>query len=288
MPDLLDIPMQWTDVVKHLAAKDSLPTDLSSAELRQLPAALRRQSLYSARTLLDYHLDNIRDVVGSITQPQTIQRPDRVTDDNPQGNVTVGANPATARAALKKGLGDHGYIPAPEDKGTIKDLSSDARVNLVVRTNVQLCQGAGQFIQGNTEDAADLYPAWELIRIEDRETPRGEKREKGALVPDPQNGWPARFGAAAGESGDTDAARVLEETGRMMARKDSPLWQSLGDGAGGHEDTLGNPYPPFAFQTGMWTEEVSREEAVEAGLIEENTKVGPADFDIESLFGKNK
>jgi hypothetical protein len=283
--NLLNIPMAFVEAVKHLLAKKAMPTGLDSAGLRGLDAMVKRQAIFSARTVDAYYLDKIKAAVESVINPKTIQRPDRITADNPAGNVTVGLNPATARAELRQALKDQGFSPDPADKGTIKDLSSDARIELVVKTNVQLAQGAGQFVQGNSnQDVVDAFPAWELLRYEDREVPRGEKKQGGVLVPDPANSWPTRFRAAAAQTGDDDAASVLESTGRMIARKDSPLWQALGDGAGGYEDTLSNPYPPFAFNSGMWTQDVSRAECIELGLIDDGDKVGPADFDFASLF----
>lgn len=284
--NLFDTSNPFTEALKHLAAKALLPTGMSSAELRQVDAGIRRQSLFSARTLLDYHLENIDAVVGSALTPQTEQREDRVTPENPQGNVTVGLNPATARAELRQGLQDHGYVPPPGEKGTITDLSSDTRLNLIVKTNVQLAQGAGHFVQANAnEDRVDLWPAWELVRNEDREVPRGERRgPKGIIVPDPGNAWPVRFGAAAEAAGDEDAQRVLNTTGRMVALKSSRVWQALGDGAGGYDDTLGNPYFPFAFNSGMATDEVGRQEAEELGLLDPGETAEPADFDLSTLF----
>jgi hypothetical protein len=46
----------------------------------------------------------------------------------------------------------------------------------------------------------------------------------------------------------------------MCALKTSPIWQALADGAGGFEDTLGSPYPPFAFGSGMAWVNVRRSE----------------------------
>jgi hypothetical protein len=283
--DLLDQPLPFAEAVQHLLAKDALPTGLSSAELAQLPAALRRQSFFSARTLLSSVLDKYQTAVASMLQPETIQRPDRVTPENPQGNVTVGLNAATARAKMKSFFGEIGYQALPGEEGTIKDLSSDGRIDLVVKTNVQLAQGAGQFIQGNaSQDVVDLYPAWELVRYEDREVPRGEKRQGKTIIADPGNDWPSRFEAACAAAGDDAAAAVLQSTGRMVALKSSGVWQALGDGAGGHDDGLGNPYPPFAFNSGMWTEDVSRADCVELGLIDAGQAVAPAAFDLASLF----
>ena len=72
--------------------------------------------------------------------------------------------------------------------------------------------------------------------------------------------------------------------GRMAALKSSGIWRALGDGEGGFNDTLGNPYPPFAFRSGMWTVELDRGEAEELGLLAEGEAAAAADFDLAELF----
>ena len=54
--------------------------------------------------------------------------------------------------------------------------------------------------------------------------------------------------------------------GDFVALKSSPIWQALGDGVGGFKDTLGNPYPPFAFGSGMGWTDVSADDAASLGL----------------------
>ena len=53
----------------------------------------------------------------------------------------------------------------------------------------------------------------------------------------------------------------------MIALKSSPIWAALGAGAGGFRDTLGNPYPPFAYGSGLDWDDVERERCEELGLI---------------------
>ena len=96
--------------------------------------------------------------------------------------------------------------------------------------------------------------------------------------------WELRWQDALDACGDEKASDCFDETGRMVALKSSPIWQALGDGEGGYTDTLSNPYPPFAFESGMGWESVSREEAEELGLIEPGEEVKPAEFDLASLF----
>lgn len=249
----------FDEALKTLAARHTLPTALDSAEIRrQLSAALRRQSFFSAQTTLEGYLEDIRGTVADLLNPKTAPRADRVTETNPEGNVTTGLNPATARLQLKEALAKYGYAPEPGQRDTLKDLASDARLNLVIKTNTELAQGAGFAVQSNDPAVREAFPCWELYRLEDKEKPRD---------------WESRWRIAAAVAPDVDAARVLEETGRMIARKDSQIWEELGAGAGGYTDTLDNPYPPFAFNSGMWTIDVDWDEAEKLGLVNADTKV---------------
>lgn len=257
---LLELLRPFEAAVKTLAQRGALPTLLDSAALRQLGAGFHRQNFVSAQHGIAAPLERLREAVGSVLNPRTEQRADRITPENPQGNVTVGMNPADARLAVKQALREAGYDPGAE-RGTIKDLSSNARINLQIKTNVELHQGAGAFVQGNDPAVLEAFPCDEFYR---QREPREEKGRRD---------WETRWTYAAAESGDTDAARVLEQTGRMIARKDSPIWQALGDGAGGYTDTLRNPYWPFAFNSGMRTKDVSYAEAEQLGLVNLNTKV---------------
>lgn len=240
---------------------------MSSAEIRALDAGLRRQSLFSARTTIESYLDDIKATVESIINPKEVAR---VQEDGTTRTVTEGFNPATARQNLREQLRALGYAPEAGEAGTIKDLSSDARLNLVIKTNTEIAQGAGQFVQQNAfAETVDAYPALELFRLEDRKDPRD---------------WEQRWRIASQVAGDAKAAGVLEFTGRMVALKSSRIWQELGDGAGGYDDTLGNPYPPFAFQSGMWTEEVARESAEELGLLAPDEPAQAPRFDWATVF----
>lgn len=256
----LSAPMPFAEALDRLERRRTLPTALSSREIRQrIEAGIRRASLFSARTLLPVYIEEIRSTVESILNP-------RVGDRIGEGGapITEGMNLADARLQLGRLLQRLGYQPDPDKRGGIEDLSSDARLELVVRTNVEISQGYGQWLQGQDQDVLDSYPAQEFYRIAKGRTSRD---------------WARRWRAAAGAVGDHDATRILEETGKMIARKDSPIWQALGDGAGLSEedasDALGNPYPPFAFNSQMWTRDVDRDRAVELGLVRSDERLQP-------------
>lgn len=272
--ELSNTPLSPSDVVKMLQAKKLLPTTLTSAELRQINAAILRQASFSAQTISTQLLQRYKDLAVAILQPQVEQRPDRVTAENPLGNTNVGPNFAQARTQISQLLQSMNYQAPAGKEGTIEDLSSFGRIMLKLETDVASNFGAGRFVQQNSDaDVVDAYPG---LSFERTAVPEGGVEA--------ERDWPERWRAAAEEAGDDDAARVLDETGEMIALKSSGIWQSLGDGAGGYEDTLGNPYDPIAFNTYMRQFEVARERMEELGFLDKGEAAKPAAFDLGSLF----
>ena len=211
---LLDQIAPFESAMQDLARRGVMPTNLSTAEIReQLGISFHRHNFSSARTTLEELLNQYKADIGSLVNPVTTQRADRITESNPQGNVTTGYNPAEARLRAKELLKQLGYRPEEGQEGTLKDLSSDRRINLVIKTNTELSQGAGAKIQGNDPAVLEAFPCWELKRI------AASKKQRD---------WESRWQLASADSGDTDAMQAFEESGRMVARKDSPIWSSLG------------------------------------------------------------
>ena len=274
-------PIPFVEAVQHLLGKGLMPTSLDTVGLRALDAGIRRQAVFSARTLMTDYLAKIKEVTTSDINPSQETRIDPDTGESRQ--VTVGFNPATARQELRDKLAALGYAPSDDEAGTITDLASSERINLVVKTNVELAQGAGNYIAGHDDDVLDAWPAQELYRQEGRDQPRnwdGRNPQGDKTL----TGFGSRWMFAAQASSDADAARIMEETGRMIALKSSGIWQALGD----FEDGLGNPYPPFAFNSGMWVRDVPRKTAVDLGLIEAGEPAAKPALDIASLFSPKR
>ena len=153
-------------------------------------------------------------------------------------------NQATAALELTRALADMGH--SPQDPGGLTNPASLRRLNLILDTQTQMAASVAR-IDNQTEATIALWPAWELVRFEGRTQPRQD--------------WPARW-RAAGESVGWQGA--LQR--RFIALKGSPIWAALGQGAGGFRDTLGNPYPPFAYSSGLDWMEVSADECARLGL----------------------
>lgn len=140
---------------------------------------------------------------------------------------------ATSRLDLKKRLGEIGYAPEGVGGG-ITDLSSDKRINLVLEMNTNFARGYGQWAQTQDEDVLDQFPCQELYRLEARKEPRD---------------WLSRWRGAGGE--------LFE--GRMVAKVNDGIWTEI--------SAFGIPYPPFDYNSGMWTRLVSRDEAIDLGMF---------------------
>ena len=206
--------------------KAILPTHLSSSEIRGQIAASIRRR--------------------AILSARTFQEPYLIRMRDVLAQVASGqTDDATARTALKSWLDATGYLP--DAPGTLTDLASTKRVQLILDTQRTMANNVA-LIQGEDPAARAEFPAWELVSIGLRKRPRGD--------------WPERWRQAGESTGWEGAAQGT----RMAARKDSPIWQALGDGVGGYTDTLGNPYPPFAFGSSYNWMPIDKAQAATLGL----------------------
>lgn len=153
-------------------------------------------------------------------------------------------NQATAVKELMDTLTAMGHSPL--DPGGLTNPASLRRLNLIVDTQTQMAASVAR-IDNQTEATIALWPAWELVRFETRQKPRQD--------------WTRRWRSAGEYVGWQGALQ-----NRFIALKNSPIWAALGQGAGGFRDTLGNPYPPFAYSSGLDWMEVTAEECARLGL----------------------
>lgn len=263
---------QVTDSLLQWRGRRIFPTEFGSADLRALSSGLHLRSITSARTTNAGYLQEVQGVVDKILAGEF--------------------NVAEGRYRLMRKLKEAGYDPAvgfpqdmasvpPAEAGSLQDLSSERRIDLVLKTNVAIARNCARAAAGNGAAARFAFPGWELVRFELRNVPRGTPESHTA-------GWQRRW-ADAGESvGWVGASQT-----RMVALKDSPIWPALGEGAGGYGDTLGHPFPPFAFHSGMDWRAAPRAECRALGLIagEESPARVPAELaplvkETQAIFDK--
>ena len=236
------------DILDRTNSREILPTSMSSADITTLSSDLRANSIFSARTT---NAGYLRDMA-------------TVLDEFLSGKI----NTATARLKLLTSLDTYGYTAAdgfpgdnvpPAEAGSLRDLASESRIKLILDTQAQLAFGRGQKISG--DETAATFPAWELVRILPRAVPRGYKETKDGLVPVPGDSWQDRFKSCGGKL----------HGGRMIALKDSPVWEDLGSAAL-FDDALDTDHPPFAFNSGMGWLPVDRGECLDLGIIKPDHK----------------
>lgn len=213
---------------EKILQKSLVASGLDSSEWNSIQAGLRDRAFFSAKVAEANILHAMRDLASK----------------QAAGEMSL----TDARLEMRRFLERVGYRPSDEDKDTIKDLYSQSRLDIIMKTNAATARGYVQMKIATTPGALAAAPAWELYR---QRNPRGQGRD-----------WPARW-AAAYEA--VSGSGAVEH--RMIALKTSPIWQALGDGAGGFKDTLGNPYPPFAFNSGMRVRSVLRSDCEKLGLV---------------------
>lgn len=227
MPDLNTI----TDALAAAQKRGLLPTSLSTKELRELGAQVLARSVFSAKASNAIFVSDLKKVIDQLAA----------------GDIGEGQ----ARTALWEVLDLLGYdsekggFPGeelePALKGTLQDLKSFRRRDLIVRTQRDLMQGAGDQMRGQEPDRLSEFPAWELVRVLDVAVPRD---------------WPSRWRIAGGSP---------TPDGRLIALKGDPIWGELGS-YDNFQDALGVDHPPFAFNSGMGWREISGEEARAMGI----------------------
>lgn len=236
--------MPFEEALKKLRSKKLMPTNLSTDELRGVAKGVRKLSLYSARcTSIDW-LSELRSVAqdmldGKINMASGQQRMQEMSD-------LLGYSPETGFRA--------GEVP-PAEAGSLRDLSSDRRTKLTIQMNVRLMANSGYMQAGQEDDARYQYPCWELVRIYPRMVPRDD--------------WDERWVRAGGELFN----------GRMIARKDDPIWSNLGD-SDLFRDGTDSDAPPYAYGSGKGVREVGRAESVALGVIDEDEEVQPREMSI--------
>ena len=169
-------------------------------------------------------------------------------------SVNVWANRVQSVELVAAALIKFMALSTMNEKGTAKPFFHNLPSYSIFKILTQVPNGAGRFNSQNSDPVLlEEYPALEFLKVYDREPP--------------EKTWKARWQAACAAANDGKASTIFTKTRRMVALKSSSVWQQLGDGAGGYEDTLGNPFPPFIPDSGFDLDEISRKEAQELGLI---------------------
>lgn len=210
-------PLPFKEAIESRKVRQLLPTDFRTRLLSEIPAELRERAVFSAGVSNVEFLQQISDSVDELLDGKT--------------------DKATKRAELKQLLARLEYRPFEGEEGTLTDLSSDRRLNLILDTNLQLAQGAGTFKQGQEAAVLAQWPAEEIFDTNPGQT---ENRRN----------WAQRWTELGGE---------FYDGGRMIAKKGDPILTRI--------SFFGLPYGPLALNSFWERQDVSRDEAIELGVM---------------------
>lgn len=219
------------DAVERISSRTPLGSALRTREWQELvPAEIRDQAMFSAGVESARVLETMQ---RKLLEAVSLQR-----QNTAEGGVLVSRDEFVAKmknVVAEEGLGT--------GEGGLTDISSAQRLRLIYDTQVDTAHAYARHVAGQDEDLLDAFPAQELIRVENRETPRD---------------WQSRWTAAGG--------KVFG--GRMIALKADPVWAAI--------SRFGRAFPPFDFGSGMGVEDVSRTEAEKLGLLKRGAPATPA------------
>ena len=234
-----ELPDPVFDAFLAAREKGILTTSLDTAGLRELAAQVRRNAFFTARGTSTAFVSAIKQAVERMTSGEW--------------------NEATARAYLLEVIRGTGYTPEggfpdaapgsvpPALEGTIQDISSWRRIDLIVRTQLELSQGAGLMLGAMTPERIAEFPAFEVYTLLDVEVPRD---------------WAARWTISGGKfHGTRKEDTPVGAPGRLIALKGDPVFGELGSSEN-FDDALDVDFPPFYFNSGKWLREVPRREVL--------------------------
>lgn len=214
---LLPQPLPFREAIERRAVQQLLPTELRTRLLSTIPAEVRERALFSA----------------GVTNVELLQK----IGDSVDGLVAGTTDRATQRAELKKLVRTLDLGAKTEDeRGTLTDLGSDARLNLILDTQLRLAQGYGAHAQGNQPGVLEQFPAEELF---DTNPGQSENRRD----------WAARWAELGGKFYD----------GRLIAKKGDPILTQI--------SYYGLPYGPLAFRSFWERRDIAHDEAVDLGVV---------------------
>lgn len=206
MPSLIDI----------LNALKLLPVKLTAAQWEGMRADIRERAFFMALVDEAHILQEHRDAV--------------------KGMIGGSLSKTEVREAIGDYLASEGYQPPEGKEGTIQDLRTVQRQNLVLETNQAMVAG---YAQQELFRGSVAFPAQRLVRIAERV----EKRD-----------WPSRWREAYALVGGEGASAQ-----EMVALNDSPIWTAL--------SRFDLPYPPYDYNSGMGRRPVSWDDARRLGLV---------------------
>lgn len=223
-------PVPYQEALDKLGRETVRTSGLTSSQWRDVPLALRENAFFSSRVENARFLQRARDSINGFVAES------RETLDNGQVALKTGSRAQFVRDmqqfAVAEGMGP----VDPKDSGTIKDIRSQKRLELIFDTKTRQAHDYGYWKQGQDPDILDEFPAQRFIRIQPVKEPR-------------------------------DYHIQFEDQVRL--KSDVAFWTIV-------NQDFGVPWGPWGWGCGHDVEDVARDEAESLGLLTPDQAVEPA------------
>ncbi len=218
----------WAAAREALQGKSVLPTALSSAEISaSFSAELKARSFYSATVTSARVLEELK------TETQSV-----MNLLSPIDGIVSGNDLASAVTRLQSFFERAGYVP-PEgvERGSIRDLASTTRINLILNQNTRTAYATANYQQMMEPEQKELFPYLRYLG-DPRPTQRAEHWALNGLVlskddpfwathtpPWDYNCWCDVEEVAADEAEQKGVDKAVVREGRTMVDKDGRAFE---------------------------------------------------------------
>ena len=209
----------WEVILRRVC----VASGLDSGEWEKIAASIRERAFFSAEVTSTKILEEMKANVVQMLKD--------------------GKSASEIRRDLRQMLFGEGYRPDEQWEGTIKDLRTKARLDVVIKTNTDQAKGYARLVRDTRPGAILAFPAYRFVRRQNRKA---------------QRDWATRWANAAKAVGFEGVAK----NGEMIALKSSPIWARL--------SRFGTPYLPFDYNSGMGLQDVPKSKCREIGLLGPN------------------
>lgn len=249
-------PAPYREAVEKLGSGSVIGAQLKSSGWQRVPVALRERAFFSATIENARWLQSARDGIGDFLTGarETVSGPDVSSNTALRTGSRAEFVSRMRQLAIDLGMGPleeeptigpDGKLAKPRDRtGTIEDIRSEARLQLVFDTQTQSAADFGYWKQGMDPTVLAEFPAQRFIR---------ERDVKVKRVP-----------------------HMLNE-GVVKRKDDLEFWRSMNSPSFGG---FGVPWGPWGFWSGMGVEDVDRDEAERLKLVQPGEQLAPVESDF--------
>lgn len=163
-------PVPFAEALQKLGNRSVIGSQLTSEDWARVPVALRERAFFSSTIENVQFLQRSKDLIGDFL---TGAREEVAQPDGTKTTMLKTGNRAkfveqAREFALAQGMGPL----VPEDAGTVKDIRSEQRLNLIFDTQTHAAHAFGAWKQGQNPAVLDEFPAQRFIRERDVKEPR--------------------------------------------------------------------------------------------------------------------